>query len=354
MPAILRRGLLGSALLALVVACGCSERESGDAATGGSGESEILVYTAIEDDQLPVMLDAFRAKHPDINVKTLRNSTGIVTAKVLAEADNPQADMIWGLAVTSMMLIEERGITEPYAPAGVERIPAEFRDDADPPHWVGTSAWMTAICCNTIEMEKRDLPMPRSLADLTKPIYRGLVAAPNPASSGTGYLTVSAVLQMMGEEEGWAFLDRLHENILVYTHSGSKPAKLAGQGECVIGISFGFRGLRQKSLGEPLEVIFPAEGSGWDLETCALIRKDEIKPAVKTFYDWAISSEAMHLYAEDYGLVTDPEIREAPEGFPEDPRAQIIENDFAWAAENRERILAEWNRRYATKSEPSG
>lgn len=340
-------------LLFLSSVSGCGEGEKGPA-DGASETTELLVYTAIEDDQLPALIDAFNAQHPDIKVKTVRNSTGIITAKVLAEAENPQADLIWGLAVTSMMLIDERGILEPYAPANHERIPPEFRDSADPPRWVGMSAWMTALCCNTIELEERNLPTPASLADLTDPMYRGLIAAPNPASSGTGYLTVSAVLQMMGEEAGWAFLDKLHQNVAVYTHSGSKPAKLAGQGEVVIGVSFGFRGLRQKSLGEPLEVVFPAEGSGWDLETSALIRKDEIKPAAKTFYDWAVSHQAMEHYAEDYGLVVDPEINEAPAGFPENPRAQIIRNDFKWAAQNRDRILDEWNRRYGGKSEPQG
>ena len=107
----------------------------------------------------------------------------------------------------------------------------------------------------------------------------------NPNSSGTGFLTVSGVLQLNGKdtEKGWEYLDKLHENISQYVHSGSKPAKMAAAGETAVGISFGYAGISQKAKGAPVEVIFPKEGSGWDLEANALMKKDEIKPAAKTF-----------------------------------------------------------------------
>ncbi|MCD8491198.1 MAG: hypothetical protein LRY51_04490 [Geovibrio sp.] len=69
---------------------------------------------------------------------------------------------------------------------------------------------------------------------------------PNPASSGTGYLTVSAWLQLMGEKAGWEYMDKIHQNMALYTHSGSKPSKMAAQGEYPIGISFGYRGVTEK------------------------------------------------------------------------------------------------------------
>jgi iron(III) transport system substrate-binding protein len=54
---------------------------------------------------------------------------------------------------------------------------------------------------------------------------------PNPNSSGTGFLDVSSWLQLFGEDGGWDYMDRLHENIAFYTHSGSKPCKDAARGE---------------------------------------------------------------------------------------------------------------------------
>ncbi len=321
--------------------------------TAGLGSAEeLLVYTALEDDEIPRYLALFEKAHPDITVKIVRDSTGIVTAKLLAEKDNPQADVVWGTAATSLLVCDQKGMLEGYAPKGLDRVRPKFKDTQGPPHWVGIKAWMTGFCVNTIESEALKLPTPASFADLTRPVYQGQVIMPNPASSGTGFLTISAILQMKGEEAGWQYLDALDENIARYTHSGSKPCKLAGTGEIPIGISFGYRGFIQKQKGEPVVTVFPSEGSGWDVEANALIKKPTIKESAKTFLDWAISEPVMKEYAKVFPITAYDVGVPVPEGFPKDPEAQLIDNDFQWAAKNRARILEEWSRRYDAKSEP--
>ena len=59
---------------------------------------------------------------PDIEIKWVRDSTGIVTAKLLAEKDNPQADVVWGLAATSLMVLKNEGMTHPYMPNGGDEL----------------------------------------------------------------------------------------------------------------------------------------------------------------------------------------------------------------------------------------
>lgn len=315
-------------------------------------EQTLVVYTALEDDQLERYMEVFKADHPEINVQLVRDSTGVITAKFLAEKSNPQADVIWGLAATSLLLADEEGMLEPYAPEGLDQVNPRFRDAADPPTWVGIDVWESAFCVNTVELESKNLPMPTSWEDLTNPVYKGSIVMPNPASSGTGFLSVSAILQLMGEKEGWDYLDALHENIAQYTHSGSKPCKMAGAGEYPIGISFGYRGITQKEDGEPIEVVFPKEGSGWDTEANALVKKNNIKPAAQTFLDWAISENIMQEYAESFAITSVETDIPIPAGYPADPLEQLIDNDFKWAATNREAILAEWTQRYDAKSEP--
>lgn len=314
---------------------------------------ELNVYTALEDDELAVYVPAFEKAHPEVELKIVRDSTGIVTAKLLAEKDNPVADVVWGTAATSLLICDDLGMLAGYNPKGVEKVKAAMKDTQnDPAHWVGIKAWVTGIVGNTIEMKKHGVSLPQSYADLVKPEYQGLLVMPNPASSGTGFLTVSAILQLMGEEGGWRYLDALHENMAMYTHSGSKPAKLAGKGEFPIGISFAYRGFKQRSKGEPVEVAFPKEGSGYDVEANALIKKPRIKPEAKAFLDWAISDEAMAMYAKVYPIVATDIPVDAPEGWPADPESVLIDNDLAWAAKHRKDILAEWTKRYDQKSEP--
>lgn len=322
------------------------------AESAAADKGEITVYTALEDDQIEGYLKVFKESYPNIKVNTVRDSTGVITARLLAEGKDTPADAVWGLAATSLLLADKDGLLEPYAPAGLDKVDAKFRDSKNPPHWIGIDVWMSAFCVNTVEAKKLKLDMPASWEDLLKPEYKGHLVMPNPNSSGTGFLSVAAILQLMGEEKGWEYLDKLHENIGQYTHSGSKPCKMAGTGEYAIGISFDYRALKQKADGEPIEAIFPKEGSGWEMEANALIKKTTINPAAKTFLDWAITPDAMKQYAQSYSITSVKTDVLVPAGFPGEPSAQLIKNDFEWAAANRENILAEWLKRYDAKSEP--
>ena len=349
------RGLaFTSVILAFAVSSCVTKQDTSDSAAdpGTADSSTLTVYTALEDDQIAGYLETFKEEYPDTNVNIVRDSTGIVTAKLLAEKDNPQADVIWGLAASSLLLADQQGMLEPYAPQNLAEVQPKFRDDRNPPHWVGIDAWMSAFCVNTIELKEKNLPMPQSWADLTKPEYKNQIVMPNPASSGTGYLSVAAILQMMGEEKGWQYLDALNENVAQYMHSGSKPCKVAGAGEYPIGISFGYRAVQQMEGGEPIEPVFPKEGSGWDIEANALVKKAQIKPVAKEFLDWAITPQVSEKYAENFAITAVKTNTPNPKGYPPEPAEQLIENDFNWMAENRERILQEWTSRYGAKSEP--
>jgi iron(III) transport system substrate-binding protein len=315
--------------------------------------TELLVYTALEDDQIPVYVKSFKEQYPDIQLKFVRDSTGVIISKLLAEKDNPQADLVWGTAGTGLILLEEAGIVEPYAPKGLDRISPRFRDAKNPPTWVADDVFETGFCVNELELGAKKLPTPHSYADLVKPEYKGQIVMPNPASSGTGYLTVAGLMSLLGEEKAWEYLDKLDQNIAMYTHSGSKPCKMAGTGEFPIGITFGYRGVMQKRKGEPVSTVFPKEGSGWDCEANALIKKKDIKPEAKLFLDWAISNPVMVEYAKNYGILAAKDVPgfTIPEGYPADPLKQLIDVDLTWAAKNRARILTEWEKRYGAKSE---
>tara|TARA_B100000959_G_scaffold73646_1_gene78201 strand:- start:4181 stop:5218 length:1038 start_codon:yes stop_codon:yes gene_type:complete len=314
--------------------------------------TELTVYTAVEAEDLKKYAATFNEDHPDIKIKWVRDSTGIVTAKLLAEKNNPQADIIWGLAGTSLLLMKSEGMFEPYKPKGLSKLDPKFYDSDPTPSWVGMDAWVAAVCFNTVEGKKEGLTPPKSWWDLTKPMYKGHVIMPNPNSSGTGFLDVSSWLQLFGEKGGWAYMDLLHENIARYTHSGSKPCKLAAAGEIPIGVSFAFRGARSKEAGAPLEIIIPREGIGWEMEASAIVAGTEKLAAAKTLMDWSISKKAMKMYNSAYAVVGYKGLAKPVKHFPPETLSGLIENDFEFAANNRKRILAEWQKRYDSKSDP--
>jgi iron(III) transport system substrate-binding protein len=315
-------------------------------------KTQLTVYTAVEAEDLKKYAATFNEDHPDIEINWVRDSTGIVTAKLLAEKENPQADIVWGLAATSLMLLKEEGMLEAYSPAGINDLDPKFRDSANPATWTGMDAWVAAVCFNTVEGEKNGLPIPSSWKDLTDPVYKGHIAMPNPNSSGTGFLDVSSWLQLFGEDGGWAYMDALHQNISHYTHSGSKPCKQAAAGEVPIGVSFAFRGAKSKADGAPIEIIVPSEGVGWDMEATAIIKGTKNLEAAKTLADWSISLKANKMYNDAYAVVGIPGVAKPVQYFPENLVDSMIDNDFEFAASNRARILEEWQKRYDSKSEP--
>lgn len=312
---------------------------------------EILVYTAFEAEDLNRYKKAFEKKNPDVKIKWVRDSTGIITAKLLAEKDNPRADVVWGLAASSLLVLKTEGMLTPYKPKGVERLDKRFVDKSSTPYWVGHDAWAAAVCVNTVELKKHKLPMPKTWKDLTKPAYKGHVKMPNPASSGTGFLDVSSWIQMFGEKEAWEYMDALNKNISSYTHSGSKPCKEAARGETTIGISFAFRGANSKTAGAPVEVVIPSEGIGWDAESVAIIKGTDYPEAAKKLMDFAISDAALKEYNVGYAILAVPSLAKPVKNYPASVGKLMIDNDFEWAAKNRERILAKWSKRYDGKSE---
>jgi len=319
-------------------------------------KAQLTVYTALETDQLKAYEAGFNKENPNIELKWVRDSTGVITAKLLAEKANPQADVIMGVAASSLALMDAQGMLTPYAPINLDAIMSQYRDKKNPPSWVGMDVWGAAVCFNTVEAQKKGIPKPETWKDLTKPIYKGQVVMPNPASSGTGFFDVTAWLTLWGDDNGkgggWKFMDALHQNVAQYTHSGSKPCNMAAAGEYVVGISFEYRANANKAKGAPIDLVFPKEGLGWDLEAFAIMKNAKNMAAAKKLADWASSKDAMKLYGKNFAITAQPGVAAPLANIPADYEKRLVKMDFKVAAESRERVLAEWNNRYSAKSEP--
>lgn len=307
----------------------------------------ITAYTSLEEDDARIYLESFEAAHPDIKVDLLRLSTGDLGARMLAEKDNPRHDVIWGWAVTQMVDPRILEMIEPYEPQGLDKVKDKFKDSEG--RWFATTGYFAAFCVNKPRLEDKGLPMPSSWEDLLDPVYKGELVMPNPASSGTGYLQIASLLQMKGEEEGWKFLEALDKNMAQYIKSGSKPCKVAAAGEYAIGASFAFTGIKQIMEGYPIELVIPSEGAGNELEVSALMKTSDNKADTRAFLDWLLTAEAAELYGQRAAISTVPGAKPTQEaldaGLPEDVSSVLYDMDFDWSAQNKERILAEWQKR---------
>src|SRR5436853_5646818 len=110
--------LLGAACLAAVLAT----------APAFAQKTKLTLYTALENDQLAPFKQSIEAAVPNVEVVWVRDSTGVITARFLAEKDNPRADLVMGLAASSLLLFEKQNLLETYKPAGVDALKPSFRD----------------------------------------------------------------------------------------------------------------------------------------------------------------------------------------------------------------------------------
>jgi iron(III) transport system substrate-binding protein len=314
--------------------------------------TRLTVYTAIENEQLAPFKQAAEAAVPGIEIAWVRDSTGVITARLIAERANPRADVIWGLSVFSLLQLEGMDMLEPHTPAGAEALRPNMRSARAPMTWTGMNAFVSAVCFNTVVAQQRGLPRPATWADLLDPRFRGQVAMPNPNSSGTGFLTIAGWMGAMGEPRAWEFMTRLHDNIQVYTHSGSAPCNNAARGEYAVGLSFDMRSVALRNQGAPIEIIVPTDGVGFDLEATAILRGTRNLEAARRLADFAVSRPAMELYGRYYAMLALPGVEPSVRGYPADFAARLVSADFGEIAGSRDRILREWAQRFDGKSAP--
>lgn len=72
------------------------------AAAQAQQRTRLTVYTALENEQLQPFKQAAEAALRDVEIAWVRDSTGVITARLIAERANPRADVVWGLSVFSL------------------------------------------------------------------------------------------------------------------------------------------------------------------------------------------------------------------------------------------------------------
>ena len=87
------------------------------------------------------------------------------------------------------------------------------------------------------------------------------------------------------------------------------------------------------------------------MEATAIVQGTKNLDAAMTLVDWSVGEKANLMYNEGYAVIGIPELAKPVEHFPGGILEAMIDNDFEFAANNRKRILAEWQNRYDSKSE---
>lgn len=132
---------------------------------------------------------------------------GAVLNKAILTKDAPLADVLFGVDNTFLSRALESDIFEIYASPALQDIPAEFKLDSSN-RALPVDYGDVCINYDKAYFVDKNLPVPQSLEDLTKPEYSDLLVMENPATSSTGLAFLLATVAHYGDSftEYWQAL----------------------------------------------------------------------------------------------------------------------------------------------------
>ncbi|MCL1814663.1 MAG: extracellular solute-binding protein [Treponema sp.] len=299
--------------------------------------TSVIIYTSTEDFRTEHMQELLREQFPNYDITLQVLSTGNHAAKLKAEGTQTEADIILNLETGYL-----EGLQDIMADLSGYNL-SEFLPEMIPASkrflpWDKSSG---AIVINRSKLENSGLPVPNSYQELLSPVYKGLISMPNPKTSGTGYMFLVSLINAWGEDAAFEYFDRLAENILQFTTSGSGPVNALIQGEVAIGLGMTLTAVNAiNTRGVPLELLYFAEGAPSITTSFGIIKGKETRPIVREVFEFAMTK----LVKDDKELYCpEPVMVNQINTIPNYPRNISYANmDGVYDLSLKERLLEKW------------
>ncbi len=175
-------------------------------------------------------------------------STGVMN-RLIAEKDNPQADVYWANEPVRADALKQRGVSTPYVSPSAEGIPDQFKDPDN--YWTGFSARARLLLVNA-----RSPIKPASVTAYTEPSARGRAAIANPLF-GTTTDYVAALFTIWGDERAKTFMDEMKKNGVKTTTSNGESADFVAAGQVDFSLVDSDDAVNRKKQGKPVEIVYP-------------------------------------------------------------------------------------------------
>lgn len=292
-----------------------------------------------------VIVPALEVFYNDTGIKVeslmLKNGEMLQRIKNEKEAGTVLADLWFTGGADAFINGAESGLTMAYQSPEAATIPSDMKDEKG--NWTGTSLTVVNLVVNTEVIKELGAKVPEKWDDLLQPELKGMVSMSDPASSGTAYNTVTAILQTKGEEEGWKYLDKLIEQVPFFTARGGDPLKFTQSGEAAVGIAAGTGAVGLgEDVPEHIKLVYPKDGTGWWPQPLAILEGCKNPDEAKVFVDWALSKRGLEEIGKcQNALLVKVEVP-APEGIMSLSDITLFPTDFKTNAKDREAILSQW------------
>lgn len=235
----------------IVVLAGCGAKPD-------SAKSKTVVIYVSEDQVFsePILKDF--EKETGIQVKAVfdteeAKSTGVMN-RLLAEKNNPQADVYWANEPVRADVLRQQGISTPFKPANAQQIPEQFKDPQG--YWTGFSARARLLVVNRAAKTK-----PASILAYVDPKAKGKAVIANPLF-GTTTVQMAALFAVWGDEKGKQFLAGLKANRVKLSTSNGESADFVGSGEFDFALVDSDDAVDRMRHGKPIDIVYPDQGEG--------------------------------------------------------------------------------------------
>jgi iron(III) transport system substrate-binding protein len=261
-------------------------------------EGKVVWYTAVD---LPVaerMAKAFEAKYPGVAVRVERSGGERIFQRISQEyGSNIRAvDVVNSSDAAHFIVWKRQGILLPYVPEDVAlHYPAEHKDpDGLFASW---RIWLCVIGYNTNLVKREEAP--KSYADLLDPKWTGKIVKAHPGYSGT----IMTATYQITRDLGWEYLEKLSKQRVMQVQSSADPPKKLALGErSIMADGNDYNLVQMKEKGEPVEIVYPAEGTPIIVGPSGIMKDSPNPSAAKLLSNWMFSQDGQQLLVDFGGL----------------------------------------------------
>ncbi len=250
----------------------------------GKGKDIVVIYSSMEDNRTQALKEQLKERFKDIDVKVQSIATGNCAAKIKNEKTNVEADIVIDLETGYVDSLKDyfADLSEFDSSIyldGINKSDKYFT-------WVKNTM---NLIIDKDYFEKNNLKIPKTYDDLLNDKFKGLIAMPDPKTSGTGYAFFLNAVNVMGEKSALKYFKELEGNLREFTTSGSGPTNLLKQGEIVIGLGMTSQGVAAINEGYNFEIVQLDTGSPYNTTSAAIIKGREDNKNVVEVFDWLIN-----------------------------------------------------------------
>lgn len=287
-------------------------------------------------------------KETGIGVAMIRKSAGEALALLSAQRARPQFDIWWAGSGDTHLQAAFEGLTDAYRSPSLTQLQpwAQRFAQVGRDRTVGVYQGLLGIGYNVAELRRRKVDAPRCWRDLLAPSLKGEIQIANPNASGTAYVALATLVQLMGEDQAFAYMRRLNANVSQYTATGVAPGEAASRGEASVAIEFLHDLVKQRVAGFDIETTTPCEGTGYEIGGMSLVANAAHPAIARQFYEFALRADVQSLadQAHAYQLPSNKQA-DVPKLAPQPAGIKLIDYDFARYGDpvTRKHLLQRWN-----------